>query len=166
MIEKKRKKAQVVNASTVTGGISKDCTYLDAMTNEAFRFFPGKEEWRKRLIFSMFKWLEDTEAILFEDFLFEYKIPHMTFYAWMHEYPDIKKSYTELCIQIAGRRKKGAMKFELHVGAVMRDIHLYDPKWGPMVDQYHVGLKNQEDKSHGNVTVLLEKYTDDKDDKE
>lgn len=151
-----RKNAQIVNTTTEITTLSKDCNWMDSLHNEAFRFYPGKEEWRKRLIASMYHWLETEQGLVFEEFLFAYKIPSRTFYFWVKTHEDIADAYKELKQFIAMRRKRGCITFDYHVGAAYKDMHLYDPEWGEKVDKYHADLKKVENENMGNVTVLME----------
>lgn len=120
--------------------LPKSGSWQDYLEDESFMAFPGKAEWRKRLIFTLFHWLKNGDHVEIEDFYFEYEIPRTTFYRWCNEYEDIKRAVTEVKIFLGSRRRTGAIKNKFNYVAAYRDMQCYDPDWYK-VDEYHNNLK-------------------------
>jgi hypothetical protein len=121
--------------------LSNKRSWADTLFNSALSFFPGKDEWRKRLIYSMFEWFDKPEHLLIEQFYLHHKIPRSTFYEWRDLYPDLKQALEDVKIFIGAKRRLGAMTFKLHYASAYRDMHCYDSEWAKSVDEYHSKLK-------------------------
>jgi hypothetical protein len=141
--------------------ITKNCQWADVICTESFMQFPESEGWRKRLIFTLFAWLENSDSLFIEDFCYEYKIPRRTLTFWKNKYEDIRNALEDVKIFIGARRRKGAMTFKLHYASAYRDMQCYDPEWKENVDEYHAQLKANADRAvnapAGNVQYILEK---------
>ena len=119
--------------------IAKTCRWLDSFTTDCWQQIPEKDGWQKRIIYSLFQWLENPENIMIEDFCYEHKIPVRTFRSWKTIYPQIGEAIIEAKIFIGARRRKGTMQFKYQYGSAYRDMHQYEPEWKE-VDQYHAAL--------------------------
>ncbi len=135
---------KIAKTSTDSLEITKRDEWCASITEEALAFAPEKGAWRKRLIYTLFKYYSDPDALLIEDFLWDYKITRDTFDAWCADNPDLKKAKEQIKIFIGAKRRKRAMLFDLQMQAAFRDMHCYDPEWGPKVDKHHAELKNME----------------------
>ncbi len=157
--EAKAKKQKTTQPSTATEALPKDCGWLEYLHDEAFRFFPAKEEWRKRIIFSMYEFLESLDEkgrvpIDVMQFCRRYKIPYDTLLYWAKKYADIGKAYADMKLFLAANRRLGTMHKELDKDAVYKDQHKYDPEWDA-INKYHAALKNEEGATQGIQTVYL-----------
>lgn len=147
--------------------ITKPITHFEYMANsrswseslkaESFMRFPDNAEWRQRFIDLLFKWVEDENELLIEDFCWKYKLSRNTLYEWRDKYEDIRQAVNEVKIKIGSRRRKGVMNFKLQQSATYRDMHMYDPEWGPSVDKYHTGLKIAEEEALKDYTIIMHK---------
>lgn len=145
--------------------LSKDCSWLDYLHEDSFRFFPAKAEWRKRLIYTMYQSLEDAdkkgrEPIDLMQLCRTYKIKYTTLIFWTTVHPDIKEAYDDYKLYLATNRRLGMAHKELDKEAILKDQHKYDPEWHE-VNQYHAALKNDEIK-HEREIVVIERMPDSK----
>lgn len=152
-----KKKDKKSNPNTELQEISKAHTWSDIITNESFIFFPGKDEWRQRLIYTLYKFFEDPSRLVVEEFLIEFKIPKKTFHDWMAKYSDIKEAWQNVKEQIAVRRKLKCFNFGIHYQSAYRDMHLYDKEWDVHVNQYWAKLKKEAEPDK-TVQVVIEQY--------
>lgn len=143
---------------TSTEELSKDCTYLDALYNPSFIFFPGKEEWRKRIIFALRTWSKQEKSYVFQKFLDRYNIPKRTWLFWVKEHDDIAKAYEDAKIALAANRQDSGMNYEINWTAAVYDMHRLDPEWEEQVDNYKANKKKQETEANTSVTVIMESY--------
>jgi hypothetical protein len=151
-------KAKNNNPSTPIIPIAKNSNWLDGLSEQSFIHHPSKSEWRERLIFTLFEWLDKSEGIMIEAFLYEYKIPRMTIDAWCNKHADLKSAFTQAKIFMGARRRKGAIHNKFNYAAAFRDMHCYDSSWHQNVDQYHAKLKADADQqAHGNKEYIYEK---------
>ena len=147
-------KAKTSNPNTKLETLSKDCSWLDYMQADSFRFFPGKTEWRKRLIYTMYASLDEAdkkgrEPIDLMQLCRKYKIKYTTLLHWTTIHDDIKEAYEDYKLFLACNRRLGTMHRELDKEAVYKDQHKYDPEWHT-INKYHAALaaeakKNAED---------------------
>lgn len=134
------KKPQSNKASQLLPKNGNLADYLTNMSNESFMAFPGKAEWRKRLIHTLCHWLYTTDSLELVDFLFEYRIPQRTFDNWRKSHEDIRDAVNAVKIFIAARRRTGVMRKKLDGFYAYKNMHEYDPEWHK-VDEYHNKLK-------------------------
>ncbi len=151
--------AKASNPSMEIKSISKDCGWMDYLQPDSFRFFPSKEEWRKRIIFSMYEFLDELDEkgrvpIDTMQYCRRYKIPYNTLLFWAKKHDDIGKAYTDMKLFLAANRRLGTMHKELDKDAVYKDQHKYDPEWDA-INKYHAALKNEEGATQGIQTVYL-----------
>ncbi|HWY34855.1 MAG TPA: hypothetical protein VNX68_09425 [Nitrosopumilaceae archaeon] len=154
MFKKKSKAAsKTPQDSTRIEPLGKDCTYLDYMSDNSGRLFPEKDNWRQRLIHTMFEWTDGKDSWEIEQFCKEYKIPRTTLYFWRDKYPDIRKAIDEVKLILASSRRIGALTKRLDKDVVFKDIHKYDSEWLE-INQYNAKLKDQEQGNEKKVVVL------------
>lgn len=140
--------------------IAKNVSWMDLKKSEAYMNYPQKDDWRNRFIYTLFQWGEREDSLFIEDFCLAYKIPRRYIYRWSNAYEDIKEALEDIKIFIGSRRRKGALLNKFNYGAAYRDMHLYDPDWGPQVDKYHADLKIEDEKKNaGTKIVVVERYT-------
>lgn len=145
---------QALNTNKDKKLINKPADWWAQVQNEEWQYFPEKLDWRNRLIYSMYRFFENPDALLLEEFCWEYKIHRDTLDKWARKYPDIKEAKDRVKIFIAMKRRKGVMKNELNAYAAFRDMHCYDPQWAA-VDNYHSDLKKEENSAIGIERIVL-----------
>jgi len=150
-------KAKAVNTSTVPQVLTK-VDWWQYTQAEEFRLFPGKDEWRQRLIHSMYQFLEEKDAkgrdpIDVVQFCRSYKIPYDTLKGYSEKYPDVAKAYADMKAYLAANRRVGAMHKELDKEAVYKDQHRYDPEWDA-INKYHAALKVDESQNETKIVVI------------
>lgn len=133
------------DTSTQQTVLTKNWNTTQAVIDDSFIFFPGKKEWRERLIYTMEQYFNNPDHVVFEEFLREFKIPVSTFFYWVEKYPDLKKAYINIKENIAVERKIRTMNFKMHYQSAYRDMHKYDARWGTEVDEYHAKLRKDEE---------------------
>lgn len=148
-------KLKDTNHKTPLIGLSKNVLWDYNPSSQAFMLFPEKDAWRERLIYSLFEWFKNPRHLVIEGFLFEYGIQRRTFDRWQLKFQDIHDAVEDIKIFLGARRREGTMRGELQYGAAYRDMHCYDPQWGPQVDQYHAQLKSTEGKAEGSNEVYI-----------
>lgn len=156
---------KTVQPNTPIEPLSRECTWLDYMSDEAFRFFPQNDHYRQRLIFTMYQSLEEADKkgrppIDVMQFCVRYKIPYETLLSWSKKYEDVGKAYRDYKLHLGANRRIGVMHNELKMEAVYKDQHHYDPQWDE-VNKYHAALKNDEIK-HEREIVVIERMPDSK----
>lgn len=140
--------------STVDNGLlAKNHTYTDLIDKEAFIFFPEKDNWRKRVIYTLEKWVEKEDSVELQQFYDEYKIPRMTFRDWRDKYEDIKSAYLKAKLTMGSRRRVGALTKKFDRDVVYKDIHVYDDDW-LVINKYNSDLKKEE--THVPTTFVLQ----------
>jgi hypothetical protein len=120
-------------------GISKNIHWAEAIYDTAGLYYPEKDDWRKRLVYSMFEWVKNPTSLMIEDFCFEYGICRRKLTFWKDKYPDVKAALEDIKIFIGARRRKGAILNQLNGQFAYRDMHMYDSEWS-QVNEYHAKL--------------------------
>lgn len=143
------------NPSTEIKLLTKPDNWMDYIRNEGLQQFPGKKEWRERLVYTMLTWAVETEALELQIFCTEYKLSKFTLIGWAKKYPFIKAGVQLVKNIIAGRRKVGAITKKYDKDAAYKDMHIYDETWGKDVNEYWQNLKNTEPNREQNITVIL-----------
>ena len=157
-MEKKKTKSKIENKVKTTNDttpireLSNSGTWLDYMEPDADRFFPEKDSWRKKLIFTMHFWSSKPDSLEVIDFCDEYKISYDTLIKLTIRYEDIGSAYKDLKRRIGGRKRKSAAKNELNI-CVFRDIHRYDPEWIPLMKELE-DIKKDSGENRTQVVVL------------
>lgn len=148
-------KKKDANNNTPLIGLSKNGLWNYNPSSQATMMFPEKDSWRERLIYSLHEWFKNPRHLVLEGFLYEYGIPRRTFDRWRNQFSDIGEAVEDIKIFLGARRREGAMRGELQYGAAYRDMHMYDPQWGPQVDEYHAKIKSTEGKAEGTNEVYI-----------
>lgn len=115
---------------------------------------PGKEEWRKRLIYSLREWMAKEDIQELNQFCEEYKLSYQTLYEWRNRYEDVNKAVSEAMFILGSRRRIGALKKDYDKDMVRWDIHIYDPSYKE-IHAYHADLRNRENETKQNITVVI-----------
>ncbi len=123
---------------------------------EANELFPSKESFRQRVAYTILKWSETDEALDLGQFFMVYKIPRETFRAWCAKYPDIKQAYLDAKLNVATRRRLGALNKQFEKEVVFKDMHTYDSDYLE-INQYHASLRKDEDKQPHVFNVILDR---------
>lgn len=141
------KKAISKSSNTIVdnGQLSSSRSWMDFMDKDALSAFPGREEWRKRLIHTMYIWSEKNTSLEVLQFCMEYKIPYTTLREWEKKYDDIKEAYANMKRNIACHRRMGSMNKKLDGAYAYKDMHWYDPEWHE-INKYHSDMKKDEEK--------------------
>lgn len=121
--------------------LSKNRSWHDYMSDNSFRLFPSNLEWRQRLIFTMYEWVQGNVVEIME-FCMEYKIAYTTLREYVLKYDDVRECYNDIKLMLASRRRIGCLKKQYDKEVVFKDLHRYDPEWKE-VDQYHNDLKKE-----------------------
>lgn len=120
--------------------LSNSRSFIDYLDEDSLRIYPGKDEWRKRLCYTMLKWGDREDALDIIQFCRAYKIPKSTLQGWVNRYPDIEKAFNEMKLFLGCNRRIGAMTRKLDTSAAYRDMHELDESWD-RVNKYHAKLK-------------------------
>lgn len=119
---------------------------------DAHRFFPGVDQLRERLIYTLMEWARDPEHIDTGQFLTEYYIPPRTMNSWVNKYDDVRDAWEQAKLLMASHRRVGAMKRKLDPKSCFRDIYHYDP-FENEVDERQARLSKYSEEKQGNVTI-------------
>lgn len=76
--------------------LSKPRTWIESIESQSWIFFPEKQDWRNRLIHTMYEWSQLETSLELTQFCVEWKIPRRTFYDWRDAYQDIKNAIDEV----------------------------------------------------------------------
>jgi hypothetical protein len=125
--------------------LSNSRTWVDFLSKETLNLYPGKDEWRQRLIYTLLKWSERKESLEIMQFCIEYKIPRSTLWEWVDKYPDVKEAYENAKLAVACHRRLGSMNKKLDGVYAYKDMHMYDPTWHA-INKYHSDMKKEEEK--------------------
>lgn len=133
------------NSIADNGELSNSRSWLDFLDKDSLSAFPGRDEWRKRLIFTMLKWSEKSTSLEVLQFCMEYKIPYRSLKEWVDKYQDVKDAYEDVKLSLACHRRVGSMNKKLDGNYAYKDMHMYDPEWFA-INKYHSDMKKDEDK--------------------
>lgn len=138
---KKTMSKKTPNPNTSEKSLPKNSTWHDYMSDESFRFFPGRDEWMERLIHTMYEWADQKNSISVIDFCREYKVPPTTLDGWVAKYPKMKKAYKEILLILGSNRYNGVAFKDgaLDKSVIFKDQHRYDPEWDG-INKYHALL--------------------------
>jgi hypothetical protein len=142
---------QALKSSNDNGLLSNLRSWVDFVDQEALSLYPGCQQWRERLIHTMFIWAEKPTSLEVLQFCMQYKIPYSTLKQWVDLHPDIKSAYDNVKLAIACHRRMGSMNKKLDGAYAYKDMHLYDPEWHA-VNKYHSEMKKEEEKQ---VTFII-----------
>lgn len=130
--------------NTKTQEITKFADWQTAIEAESFMNYPGKEEWRQRLIYTMLKWAELPTSETIMDFCIDYKLDVDTLKYWADKYPDLGKAYKIFKRILGNKSYKGAKHKIYDKDVVFKNLHTYDPDFDE-VNKYWAELKKQDD---------------------
>ncbi len=148
-------KKKTPHTSTDLKPLTKPDSWVEWVKGEALMQFPGKKEWRERLVYTLLIWAHEETALELMEFCAQYKIARTTLYKWGQRYPDIKRGLDLAKNIIGGRRRVGAIKKVYDKEAAYRDMHLYDSDWGPLVNEYWQRLKTSEPEKNQTINLIL-----------
>lgn len=145
MNKKEKVVAKIDHSSSRDKEVSNSRNWIDFLDQETLNIFPGRDDWRGRLIHTMLKWAEKETSLEIMQFCIEYKIPYTTLREWDKKYEDVRKAYAFMKLMIACHRRVGSMNKKLDGAYAYKDMHCYDPEWHD-VNKYHSDLKKEEEK--------------------
>ena len=125
--------------------LSNSRSWMDFLSKETLSIYPGKDEWRQRLIYTLLKWSEKKDSLEIMQFCIEYKIPYRTLKEWVEKYPEVKEAYDDVKLALACHRRIGSMTKKLDGAYAYKDMHIYDPEWHA-INKYHSDMKKEEEK--------------------
>ena len=143
--------------NTEIAQLSKNRSYKDLMHKDSLLYYPGKDEWRERLLFTMRKWTEETDHLEVQSFLFDHNIPYSTFKDWVDKFPDVKQEYDRMKLFIAVKRRELSMRNKINGNWAYRDMHRLDPEWWPQVDKYHAEMKKEEAQEPTKFVIIADR---------
>lgn len=144
------------NITIDTRELSNSRSWQDFLDKETLAIYCGKDEWRERLIHTMYKWSERPASLEVLQFCMEYKIPYMTLREWERKYPDIGEAYKNMKLNIACHRRLGSMNKKLDGAYAYKDMHCYDPEW-LAINKYHSEMKKDEEKQSHTFVINTSK---------
>ena len=144
-VEQKKTASKALQYSGDAHELSNSRTWVDFLSKETFSIYPGKDEWRQRLIYTMLKWSEKKTSLEIMQFCIEYKIPRRTLKEWVDKYPEVKDAYEDMKLALACHRRVGSMNKKLDGAYAYKDMHIYDPEWHA-INKYHSDMKKEEEK--------------------
>jgi len=136
--------------------LSNSRTWIDFLDKETLSLYPGKDDWRQRLIYTMLKWSEKPTSLELMQFCMEYKIPRTTLKEWVNKYPEVKEAYDNIKLIIACHRRVGTMNKKLDGAYAYKDMHIYDPEWHA-INKYHSDMRKDEEKQAHTFIISNEK---------
>lgn len=151
-----KKTVETTNTTTQITPLTMNRTWVDYIKNDTFLFFPEKDEWRQRFIYTLLSWAEREDSLEVNEFIFLMKIRRALLFEWCEKYQDIKQAYDLAKLMIGTRRKKGALNRKFDKDVVRWDIHKYDPEWLE-INKYHSDMKKDEEKQSHTFNVNLGK---------
>lgn len=137
-------------------GLSKTRSWMDFLDVSTLNAYPGRTEWRKRLIFSMLEWAQAADALEIKRFCVDFKIPYTTLQKWRNKYEEIEEAYSFMKMIIALNRREGSMRKILDGGYAYKDMHWYDEEWHS-INKYHADLKKEEEKQAHTFIINTDK---------
>lgn len=146
-----------LNNSPERWELSNSRTFMDFLDEEALQYFPGKDDWRKRLCYTMLLWAEKSTSLDIVQFYIAYKIPKHTMWDWCVKYPDIAAAYKQMKYILGCNRRVGTMTKKLDGNFAYKDMHILDDEWDG-INKYNASLK-QDTLLPDTVRVEIEKIT-------
>lgn len=132
--------------------LSNTRTVLDMIKKESVLNFPGNQEHRERLKYTLLKWAEQDNSLDIVQFCMEFKISRQTLYDLVKNHEDFKYVFDEAKLWLGCRRRVGAINRK-YTDIVFRDMYRYDSEWRE-VDQYNQTLKGDAD-ANQTINVYL-----------
>jgi hypothetical protein len=153
---KKEVKIKKINNSNTLSELSNSRTFTDMVLSDSFNLFPGKDEWRQRLIFTLYKWAYDDTKFELMQFCYDFKISRSTLYEWRSKYEDINKAVACVLLILGMRRRLGALHGVLKESVVFKDMYKYDPEFIE-INKYWSDLQKESGENKTQV-VILDKF--------
>lgn len=141
----KKQPEKTLKSKSEIKSLSNARTWRDFIENDAYMLFPGKQDWRKRFIYTLLEWASKDDSLEIVDFALEMKMRRQTIYEWANKYPDLKEALDHARMMIGSRRRKGALVRKFDKDVVFKDMHKYDPEWLE-INKYHSDMKKDEEK--------------------
>lgn len=137
--------------------LTKSTSIWDVVNSDTTLLYnPSKEEWRKKLCYTILKWANQDTSTNIKSFCAEWNIPYYLIQEWLQKYPDLKRVWNEAKLRIGIRRQDRAEVKQMDASLVRLSLHTYDQEWLD-INQYHADLKNQEGESQAAVNIYLGK---------
>jgi hypothetical protein len=137
--------SKTINNSTDIQLLTTSGTWCEYLNEDAFMMFPGKDDWRKRFMYTLLEWASKEDSLEITDFAIAMKMRRRTLYKWAEEYEDIKDALDNARLIIGSRRRKGALTRKFDKDVAFKDMHKYDPEWIE-INKYHSEMRKDEDK--------------------
>ena len=131
--------------------LSMDKGWESMFADETFAYFPEKDEWRKKLCYTLLKWAGQPTSLSLDQFLIEAKIWKMTMRRWVDKYEDIAQAYKFAKTIIGDRRIRGALLKKYDVTMVLRETGAFDDEQA-QINKDNAELKN---KAEGNKATII-----------
>lgn len=138
-----RKKVNKSHPTIQTAKSLSNKKWTERLQDESLLHNPQSENWRHQTIEKMHEYFSDPDKLVFEDWLWDFGIYPPTWDRWTKEHDDFKRAHINVKMQLASRRKNGAMRYALNYQPAYRDMHCYDYKWAQEVDKHHAELKEE-----------------------
>ena len=99
-----------VNLSTDVNELSTERDWTDMLDTESLSLFPGRDELRKRLSYTLLKWSGQPGSLDIGQFCIKYRISYFTLKEWVDKYPDLAKVYATAKYNIGTNRRVGVFR--------------------------------------------------------
>jgi hypothetical protein len=142
--EKKQSEKKKPNTNEESSYLSKKEDWTEYFHETALINYPGRDEWRKRLCFTLLYEGSLGEMVVQKEFCWKYKISMRSIERWIRDYPDIADAWQDFKESLAAHRYIGCIKRKYDSYSAFRDIHLLDGK-EDAVNRYHLELKKLKD---------------------
>lgn len=147
------------NISMLSETLTKSVHWSDFLSAETMRLYPSNDDWRKRLIHTLYSWIDEKDekgrpVLEVMQFCQSYKIPWRTLKRYADKYEDVGNAYNDIKEMLASRRRVGVAHKD-YSESVFKDMHLYDAEWGPKVNEYWSKLKKDDADTKGTIIVHI-----------
>lgn len=114
-------------SNTDDGFLSKNYSWHELIAGDALLQYPGRDEWRKRLIATMLQESASGDLVEVGEFMAKYRFNHKNFLNWCDAYPDLREAYELMKSYIATHRKAGCIRKKYDFQATYFEMHKLDP---------------------------------------
>jgi len=101
--------------------------------------------------------MHNDDYLAVEDLYITLGIPEKTYYEWTERFEFFREAHKQAVRMIGLRREKGGLKRKFDSGIVSSSMHQYNKRWEKAAE-WKAALRQKEEASKGNITVILEKY--------
>lgn len=143
MVKKTINPTKKTSAAEDINEISQSRSWEDMLDDDTLALFPGRDEIRKRLAYTLLKWSDCDDSIEIGQFCKKYKIPFTTLKDWVARYPDLKEAYNIAKYNVGVNRRVGVITKRYDGAYAYRDMHCLDNDWLE-INQYNANLKKSE----------------------